>query len=145
MTDVMMAAANTTGLDWRGIIIWKKNRPALSPLDYHNNYEPILYGYKNHLFYGDKTQEDVWEFPRPLINDLHPTMKPIALVSKAINNSSRKGQLVLDLFGGSGSTLIAAEQTGRTAYLMEIDCLYADVCVKRWEDYTGEKAILEER
>ena len=140
MMDVVMDSLEETEAKWKSVIIWKKNRPALSPLDYHNNFEPIIYGYNKHQFYGDKTQSDVREFSRPLINDLHPTMKPVELIVKAITNSSEINGIVLDLFLGSGSTLIASEKTGRICYGMELDPRYIDVIVKRWEDYTGLKA-----
>lgn len=141
MMDIVLDSVNNSEAEWKSIIIWKKNRPALSPLDYHNNFEPILYGYKHHVFYGDKTQSDVWEFPRPYINDLHPTMKPVELIQKAILNSSKGEDIVLDAFLGSGSTLIASEKTGRICYGMELDPKYIDVIVQRYVDYTGNDKI----
>jgi DNA modification methylase len=90
---------------------------------------------------SDDSGTTLWRIEKPRKNADHPTMKPIALCARAIQNSSKPGDIVLDLFGGSGSTLIAAEQTGRRAYLMEIDPIYADVIVKRWEEFTGEKAM----
>ena len=91
---------------------------------------------------GDDSLSSVWRFDKPLRNGDHPTMKPIVLCARAIQNSSRPGEKVADFFGGSGSTLMAAEQTDRAAYLMEIDPIYCDVIVKRWEEFTGQKAVL---
>jgi len=127
------------------IIIWVKDVFAFGRQDYHWRHEPIIYGWKEgaaHYFVDDRTQDTVWEIARPKISKEHPTMKPIALCSKAINNSSKSGWIVLDLFGGSGSTLIACEQLNRICYMMELDERYCDVIVKRWEEYTGEKAKL---
>ena len=107
-----------------------------------SKYEPIVYGwFKDHLFYGDRSNFDIWDIQRTIKNDLHPTMKPIALCCKAIENSSKKEDIVLDLFGGSGSTLIACEQLNRNCYMMELDPKYVDVIIDRWEKFTGEKAI----
>ena len=92
---------------------------------------------------GDRDQGDVWQIKKPAKNDLHPTMKPVELVERAIRNSSRPGNVVLDPFGGSGTTLIAAEKSGRVALLIELDPKYVDVIVRRWEDFTGKQAIRE--
>jgi DNA modification methylase len=92
---------------------------------------------------GDRDQGDVWQIKKPQKNDLHPTMKPVELVERAIRNSSRPGNVVLDPFGGSGTTLIAAEKSGRVARLIELDPKYVDVIVRRWEDFTGKQAIRE--
>ena len=103
--------------------------------DYHWRHEPILYGWKEgagHYFIDDRSQDTIWEYNKPKVNDLHPTMKPLELVGRAIKNSSKKGELVLDLFGGSGSTMIASEQIDRSAMLMELDEKYVDVIVKRY-------------
>ncbi len=138
--------ADTEGLNFRSAfieagfklaecLVWVKNSLVLGRQDYHWRHEPILYGWKeggSHYFIEDRTQDTVWEYNKPKANDLHPTMKPLELVGRAIKNSSRKDNLVLDLFGGSGSTLIAAEQIQRSAYLMEIDERYVDVIVKRY-------------
>lgn len=138
--------ADTEGLNFRRAfidagfklaecLVWVKNSLVLGRQDYHWRHEPILYGWKeggSHYFVEDRTQDTVWEYNKPKANDLHPTMKPLELVGRAIKNSSRKDNLVLDLFGGSGSTLIAAEQIQRSAYLMEIDERYVDVIVKRY-------------
>ena len=133
------------GGKWSTFIIWAKNTFTLGRADYQRQYEPILYGWANdkpHYWCGDRNQSDVWEYNRPQRNDLHPTMKPVELVERAINNSSKLGDIVLDGFGGSGSTLIAAAKTGRRARLMELDPKYCDVITKRWEEFTGQKAVL---
>ncbi len=135
------------GGKWSTFIIWAKNTFTLGRADYQRQYEPILYGWVNdkpHYWCGDRNQADVWEYNKPQHNDLHPTMKPVELVERAINNSSKIGDIVLDGFGGSGTTLIACEKTGRVARLMELDPKYCDVIVKRWEDWTGKKAVLLE-
>lgn len=133
------------GGKWSTFIIWAKNTFTLGRADYQRQYEPILYGWnadKPHYWCGDRDQSDVWEYNKPVKNDLHPTMKPVELVERAINNSSKLGDIVLDGFGGSGSTLIACEKNNRKARLMELDPKFCDVIVKRWEDYTGKKAEL---
>jgi len=133
-------------------LIWMKNGFVMKPNNYHNQYEIIYFGYGPkggdlaHWFSGRTESEasDIWQVKRDAGSAyLHPTQKPVELPERAIKNSSPPGAVVYDPFGGSGSTLIAAEQTGRTAYLMEIDPLYVDVTVQRWEDYTGEKGVLE--
>ena len=131
------------GGKWSTFIIWAKNTFTLGRADYQRQYEPILYGWRDgsdHFWCGDRDQSDVWNFNKPVKNDLHPTMKPVELVERAIRNSSKTRDIVIDLFGGSGSTLIAAEKAGRQARLMELDPKYVDVIVKRWEDFTGQKA-----
>lgn len=123
------------GFKFTECLIWKKDSLVLSRLDYHYIHEPILYGWKPgaaHTFVDDRTQHTVLEYPRPKVSDLHPTMKPLALVSKLILNSSKKGDLVLDLFSGSGTTLCACEQIERKCFTMELDPKYADVGVKRF-------------
>lgn len=128
------------------MIIWAKNSLTLSQTDYQSQHEPCLYGWmKNgsHSWYSDRKQTSVWRFDKEKVEG-HTTPKPVALVEKAITNSSKGGDIVVDLFGGSGSTLIASEKIGRKAYLMELDPKYCDVIVKRWEDFTGKKAELIE-
>jgi DNA modification methylase len=135
------------GGHWSTFLIWAKNTFTLGRSDYQRQYEPILYGWKEggkHFWCGDRDQGDMWFFDKPRVNDLHPTMKPVALVKKAIANSSRRGEVVLDPFGGSGSALIACESTSRIARLMELDPLYCDVIVRRWQEYTGRSALLAE-
>lgn len=141
----LYSAFVSAGGKWSTFIIWAKNTFTLGRADYQRQYEPILYGWsadKKHYWCGDRDQSDVWEYNKPVRNDLHPTMKPVELVERAINNSSKVGDIVLDGFGGSGSTLIAAEKTRRKARLMELDPKFCDVIVRRWEEYTGNKAEL---
>ncbi|TYP78484.1 MULTISPECIES: site-specific DNA-methyltransferase [Nitrosomonas] len=146
--DALQAAFRAAGGKWSTFIIWAKNTFTLGRADYQRQYEPILYGWRegaSHYWCGDRDQGDVWFFNKPTKNDLHPTMKPVELVERAIRNSSRPGELVLDCFGGSGSTLIAAEKSGRQARLMELDPKYVDVIVRRWESFTGKQAMLAGR
>ncbi len=134
------------GGKWSTFIIWAKNTFTLGRSDYQRQYEPILYGWKqgvDHFWCGDRDQSDIWNYNKPRVNDLHPTMKPVELVERAIKNSSKSRDIVLDLFGGSGTTLIACEKTGRQARLIELDPKFADVIVKRWEEYTGQQAVRE--
>jgi DNA modification methylase len=141
--DQLLVPMKQTGFKWKSIIIWKKNQATLSGKDYKSRYEPIVYGCKPNSFYGERyLQEDIWEFQRSLKNDLHPTMKPVPLIVHAIENSSKPGQILVDVFGGSGSTLIACEQTNRTCYMMELDPKYCDVIIQRWENLTGKQAEL---
>lgn len=141
----LMTSLDENGYHWSSTIIWNKDRLVLSRKDYHTKYEPIWYGWKDgnrRLFpLKDRKQTDVWDFERPSRSDEHPTMKPIALVKKAIDNSSVKGSVVLDLFGGSGTTMIASEQSNRKCYMMELDPKYVDVIIDRWEKYTNKKAV----
>jgi DNA modification methylase len=126
-------------------IIWVKNSIVLGRQDYQWQHEPILYGWKPgaaHKWNGDRKQSTVWNFDKPLRNGEHPTMKPIELVAKAIQNSSEKNDIVLDVCGGSGSTLIAAEQTGRICYMSELDPKYCDVIKQRFYKYTGIEPVL---
>jgi site-specific DNA-methyltransferase (adenine-specific) len=131
------------GFHWSATVIWVKDVFVLGRSKYHRRYEPIWYGWHSagkSSFGGARDLDDVWEIPRPKRSEEHPTMKPVELVVRAIGNSSREGDRVLDPFGGSGSTLIAAEQTGRKACLLEIDPLYCDVIVRRWEEFSGRTA-----
>lgn len=146
---IYVCHADTEGLNFRNAyknagyklaecLIWVKNALVLGRQDYHWRHEPILYGWKEgaaHYFIDDRTQDTIWEYNKPRRNEEHPTMKPLELVGKAIANSSRVGETVLDLFGGSGSTLIAADQLGRSAYLMELDEKFVDVIIKRFIRY----------
>jgi len=139
-------AFTSAGGHWSTFLIWSKDRFTLGRSDYQRQYEPILYGWRQgseHYWYGDRSQGDVWCVDKPRVNDLHPTMKPVELIERAIGNSTRKGQLVLDLFGGSGSTLIACERAGRHARILEFDPVYVDVIVRRWQDFTGRRATRE--
>lgn len=144
--DTLQAAFRAAGGHWSTFIIWAKNTFTLGRSDYQRQYEPILYGWPEggeRHWCGDRDQGDVWHFNKPQKNDLHPTMKPVELVERAIRNSSRPGDVVLDPFGGSGTTLIAAEKAGRVARLIELDPKYADVIVRRWQDWTGQQATRE--
>ena len=144
--DTLQKAFREAGGKWSTFVIWAKNTFTLGRSDYQRQYEPILYGWKqgaDHYWCGDRDQGDVWFFDKPAKNDLHPTMKPVALVERAIRNSSKSRDIVLDPFGGSGTTLIAAERTGRRARLIELDPKYADVAVQRWQDQTGRTARLD--
>jgi DNA modification methylase len=143
--DTLQSAFRSSGGKWSTFIIWAKNTFTLGRADYQRQYEPILYGWKegnDRYWCGARNQGDVWFFNKPLKNDLHPTMKPVELVCQAITNSSKSKDIVLDSFGGSGSTMIACEKLGRQARLIELDPAYCDVIVKRWEDFTGRKAEL---
>jgi len=129
-------------------IIWVKQSAGMGWQDYRSQHEPILYGWKpgegNHGFYAGRDRTTVWEFKRDAqATYVHPTQKPVALVEEGIKNSSKVDDIVLDLFGGSGSTLIAAEKNGRHSRLMELDPKYCDVIVQRWQDFTGKQAQLE--
>ena len=107
-----------------------------------SHYEPIIYGwFDEHNWFGNKDQKDIWNIKRTSRNDLHPTMKPVELSATAVVNSSEAGDIVLDTFGGSGSTLIAAEQLYRKCYMAELDPIYCQVIINRWEAFTGEKAV----
>jgi DNA modification methylase len=131
------------GAHWSATIIWKKQQLVLSPAKYQRIYEPCFYGWPDGVrssYVGDRKQVELWEFERPRDSKLHPTMKPIPLCANAIANSSSKGDIVLDLFGGSGSTLIAADQTGRVCYMMELLPKYCDVIVKRYRIHAGADA-----
>jgi DNA modification methylase len=138
-----------SGFRWSTTIIWVKDSLILSRRDYHTRYEPIWYGWREGAArlcpLEDRTQSDVWEFDRPKRSDEHPTMKPVPLVAKAIMNSSHTDDVVVDLFGGSGTTLIACEEVGRSCRMMELDPKYCDVIVRRWEHATGKCAEIIQR
>lgn len=139
-------AFNAVGFKLAQCLVWVKNTFVMGRQDYQWRHEPILYGWKEgagHYFIDDRKQSTVLEFDKPSRNAEHPTMKPIDLLVYLIKNSSKENDLILDLFGGSGSTLIAAEQVKRRCYTMELDPKYCDVIVKRWELLTGEKAVLK--
>lgn len=138
-----LAAADKAGMTIRQTLIWAKSTFSLGRQDYQWKHEPCLYGWKDgasHRWFSDRKQTTVLEFEKPARNAEHPTMKPVPLMAYEIRNSSRVGDTVLDSFGGSGSTLMACEQTGRKCVTMELDPHYCDVILKRWEDYTGQKA-----
>lgn len=152
-----IAHADTEGLNFRGAVkgtgwklaqclIWAKDRFVMGRQDYHWRHEPILYGWKEgagHHMVADRCQDTLWQYARPARSEEHPTMKPVELVERAIANSTDHGDRVLDCFGGSGTTLIACERRERIAHLVEIDPVYCDVIVDRFESYTGRKATLE--
>jgi len=145
--------ADTEGYNFRGAfadagwllkqcIIWEKQHFVMGRQDYQWQHEPILYGWKpgSHLFYGGRNLTTIWKVDRPMASREHPTMKPVALVAQAVKNSTKGEDIVLDLFLGSGTTLIACEQLGRTCYGMEISPQYCQVIIDRWERLTGQKA-----
>lgn len=141
----MMLTLAQNGYHWSSTIIWNKDSLVLSRKDYHTKYEPIWYGWKEGSRLcplEDRKQSDVWDILRPKKSEEHPTMKPVELVVRAITNSSKRGDIVIDLFGGSGTTLIASEHTDRACRMMELDPKYVDVIIARWERETGEKAVL---
>ncbi len=130
----------------RQCLVWEKDALVMGRQDYHWKHEPCLYGWKDgasHLWAADRKQTTILKFDRPKKNDVHPTMKPVALIEYQLLNNTKGGDIVLDLFGGSGTTLIAAEKNGRYARLMELDPKYVDVIVTRWQDFTGQQAKLE--
>jgi DNA modification methylase len=151
---IYVCHADTEGLNFRNAyknagfklaecLIWVKNALVLGRQDYHWRHEPILYGWKEgaaHYFIDDRTQDTIWEYNKPKRNEEHPTMKPLELCGRAISNSSRVGEVVLDLFGGSGSTMIASDQLQRKSYLMELDERFVDVIVKRYLKHKGSIA-----
>jgi DNA modification methylase len=153
---IYVCHADSEGYNFRGAItdagwlfkqcvVWVKDSFVMGRQDYHWRHEPILYGWKpgkGHTWAADRTQDTVWEIPRPKRSPDHPTMKPVELVSRAIVNSSKPGDMVLDPFGGSGSTLIACEQEGRACRMAELDPRYVDVIVGRWETFTRGRAEL---
>jgi len=141
--DVLQSAFRTAGGKWSTFIIWAKHTFTLGHADYQRQFEPILYGWPaegTRHWCGARDQGDVWNIKKPHKNDLHPTMKPVELVERALRNSSRPGDIVLDSFGGSGTTMIASEKSDRKARLIELDPKYVDVIVRRWQDYAGAQA-----
>ena len=140
-----VGACADAGWTVRQNLIWEKNIMVIGRQDYQWKHEPCLYGWKDgaaHTWCSDRKQVTIISMPKPLRNDLHPTMKPILLFDYQIKNNTYVGDRVLDLFGGSGTTIMACEQNGRKAYVMEYDPKYADVIIDRWEKYTGKKAVL---
>jgi site-specific DNA-methyltransferase (adenine-specific) len=133
-------------INWeiRQQLIWLKNHMCLGRQDYQWKHEPCIYGWKSgdsHYFIDDRTQTTILEFDRPNTNTEHPTMKPVPLIAKLVENSSKKDEIVMDLFGGSGTSLIACEQLDRRCFMMELDPRYCGVIIKRWENLTGEKVV----
>lgn len=145
---MMMMMMERGGIYISNVIIWVKNNHVLGRLDYMLKHEPIVFGWLQkgkHKFYGAGEQKfSVWEYNKPLKNDLHPTMKPVELIENAIKNSSKANGIILDIFGGSGSTLIACEKTNRKCMMMEIDEHYCTVILQRWADFVGKDPIRED-
>jgi DNA modification methylase len=128
-------------------VIWSKDHFTLGRSDYHRQFEPFLYGWREgakRYWCGDRKQGDVWCYPKPRANEFHPTMKPVALIERAILNSSKRHDVVLDPFAGAGSMAIACQKTARQARMIELDPRYVDVIVRRWQAFTGLKAVLED-
>jgi DNA modification methylase len=142
----LQKAFREAGGHWSTFVIWAKNTFTMGRSDYQRQYEPILYGWKegtDHFWCGARDQGDVWFIKKPHVNDLHPTMKPVELVERAVRNSSKTRDTILDPFGGSGTTIIACEKAGRQARVMELDPKYCDVIVRRWQAFAGGVATLE--
>jgi DNA modification methylase len=139
-------AFTDAGGHWSTFVIWAKHHFTLGRSDYQRMYEPILYGWRDgvdHFWCGARDQGDVWNIKRPASNQEHPTMKPVELVERAVRNSSKTRDTILDPFGGSGTTIIACEKTGRHARVIELDPKYVDVAVRRWQDHCGREATLD--
>lgn len=139
-------ACRDIGWKVRQCPVWVKNTLVMGRQDYHARHEPCLYGWKDgsaHQWASDRKQSTVWEFDKPSRNGEHPTMKPVALFEYQLLNNTNKGGVVLDLFGGSGTTVIAAEKNGRVSRIMELDPIYCDVIVRRWQEFTGKQGTRE--
>jgi DNA modification methylase len=154
----VMSIFESLGGHWSSTIIWNKSSFVLGRQDYQRKYEPILYGFaepldsdftpilygwpegSDHYYNGDRGQSDVWDIDKPMVNDLHPTMKPVALIERAVTNSTRPGMVVLDCFGGSGSTLIACERLSRKCLMLELDENFCSVIIHRWQNLTNKRA-----
>jgi DNA modification methylase len=137
-------AAKDAGWQVRQCLVWKKSSLVMGRQDYHWQHEPCLYGWKEgaaHLWATDRKQTTILEFNKPSRNGEHPTMKPVELFEYQMLNNTKGADLVLDSFGGSGTTIIAAEKHGRYGRLMELDPKYCDVIIKRWQDFTGKQAV----
>lgn len=142
---LLLLAIHKSPFALKHMLIWNKSNHVLGRCDYNYKHEPMLYGWKKagtHTFYGKgEFKTTVWDIEKPMKNDLHPTMKPVRLVANCLLDGSKEGDIVVDTFGGSGTTLIAAEQLGRKCYMMELDPHYCDVIIARWEKLTGKKAV----
>lgn len=137
-------ALEDSGFAVKQELIWNKNSMVMGRQDYQWKHEPCLYGWKetdSHNWYSDRRQTTIIDYDRPTKSDLHPTMKPVGLFDYQIKNSSKQGDYILDLFGGSGTTIMACEQNNRNAYVMEYDPKYVDAIIQRWENFTHKKAI----
>jgi DNA modification methylase len=142
----LFRAFTDAGGHWSTFVIWAKHHFTLGRSDYQRMYEPILYGWRNgtdHFWCGARDQGDVWFIKRPMANLEHPTMKPVELVERAVRNSSKSRDTILDVFGGSGTTLIACQKSGRQARLIEVEPKYCDVIIRRWQEFTGQEAKLD--
>ena len=142
----LYTAFTDAGGHWSTFVIWAKNAFTMGRADYQRQYEPMLYGWRkgaNHFWCGARDQGDVWFVKKPVKNELHPTQKPVELIERAIRNSSKSRDTVLDPFAGSGSTLIACEKTHRQARLIELEPKYCDVIIRRFEEFSGKRALLE--
>ena len=141
---MMLEMMREAGLPVRHMLIWEKNSPTFSigRLDYDYQHEPIFYTWtdKHHNYRRGENRSTIWKYDKPRRCDLHPTMKPVALVANALKDGTKEGDVVLDLFGGSGTTMIACEQLGRRCRMMELDPKYCQVIIDRWEAFTGDKA-----
>jgi DNA modification methylase len=140
---MMMMMISEAGWQVKHELIWVKNNHVLGRADYFYKHEPILYGWsKKHTWYGKgEFNKSVWEIDKPSKSDLHPTMKPVRLMVNALLNSTKEKDICIDYFLGSGSTLIACEKTNRICYGIELDPIYIDVIINRWENFTGETAV----
>ena len=139
-------AFTEAGGHWSTFVIWAKNTFTMGRSDYQRQYEPILYGWKegtDHYWCGARDQGDVWFIKKPHVNDLHPAQKPVELIERALRNSSKTRDTVLDPFGGSGTTLIACEKSGRQARLVELEPKYCDVVCRRFQEFGGKQAVLD--
>ena len=145
---LMMMMMKDAGLEVRHVLMWEKNSAtfSLGRLDYDYQHEPMFYTWtkSHHNYRKGENRTTVWKYDKPRKCDLHPTMKPVALVANAIMDGTKENDIVLDAFGGSGTTLIACEQTGRQCRMMELDPHYCDVIIKRWKNLTGQEAVLIE-
>lgn len=144
-TSAFESACQMAGWKVRQVLIWVKNSMVMGRQDYQWKHEPCLYGWKDgagHLWASDRKQTTVLNFDRPAKNKDHPTMKPVKLFDYQIQNNTKGGDIVLDLFGGSGTTIVACEQNGRCARVMELDPRYVDTIISRWEKMTGKNAVL---
>jgi len=142
----LQKAFREAGGHWSTFVIWAKNTFTMGRSDYQRQYEPIMYGWKEgtqHFWCGARDQGDVWFIKKPQVNDLHPTMKPVELVERAVRNSSKDRDTVLDPFGGSGTTLIACEKSGRQARVVELEPKYCDVICRRFQEFSGKTAVLD--
>jgi DNA modification methylase len=144
LLPISIGAFIESGFDFHWQLVWVKDQLVLSRADYHFRHENILYGWKSdgsHYFTSDRTQDSIFEVDRPKVRNEHPTMKPVGLIERMLINSSKINQLILDPFGGSGSTLIACEKLNRRCFMMEIDEHYCDVIIERWQNFTGRQAV----